>query len=31
MGVAFIAQSRGNHSYANEAVENPEKAFLLPF
>ena len=31
MGVAFIAQSRGSHLYANEAVETPGKAFLLPF
>ena len=27
MGVAFIAQSRGIHSYANEAGENPRKSF----
>ena len=27
MGVAFIAQNRGSHSYANEAGENPRKSF----
>ena len=27
MGVAFIAQSRVSHSYANEAVEIPRKSF----
>ena len=27
MGVAFIAQSRGSHSYANEVGETPRKSF----